>query len=69
MNGDTPLHWACYKGRTNSVNYLINAGANTDTQNTSGFKPLDCAIENGHKDIVMLFIELEKQKVIKSLKP
>ena len=41
LNGDTPLHLACYQGSFNVVEYLVSvAGVNVDMQNNAHCTPL-----------------------------
>ncbi|MYE21191.1 MAG: ankyrin repeat domain-containing protein [Synechococcus sp. SB0662_bin_45] len=42
-NGNTPLHVAVKKGKTDVVKGLIEAGASVDTTNENGLTPFDIA--------------------------
>ncbi|CDW75853.1 dhhc zinc finger domain containing protein [Stylonychia lemnae] len=42
----TPLHWACYAGSENSVQFLLAWGANPNSQDLSGFTPLHLAVKS-----------------------
>lgn len=51
--GSTPMHWACYSGRENSVNALISWGAELDCQDKIyGLTPLHLAVLSGNGKIV-----------------
>lgn len=65
---NSPLHWACYRGHTQIAEYLIERGVDYYLKNDAGQTPLMSAVENGHIDTVLYFIELEKQKAVEELK-
>ena len=44
INGNTPLHWACYNCADHSVNYLLAYMNNINIQNNIGQTPLHIAI-------------------------
>ena len=54
-NGSTPLHWACYAGAEESVNFLLNLDANIDAQDKEKLTPLHLAVLGGREKIVVLF--------------
>ena len=43
-NGSTPLHWACYSGAEESVNFLLSLHANINAQDKEKFTPLHLAV-------------------------
>lgn len=48
--GNTPLHYAAWRGHTGAISALLAAGADFDARNTYGATPLDIAIrERRHK--------------------
>ena len=50
--GMSPLHEACYGGRTEVVHALLSAGAKVDLQTQDGSSPLHAACTNGHTEVV-----------------
>ena len=48
-NGSTPLHWACYAGAEESVNFLLNLDANIDAQDKEKLTPLHLAVLGGRE--------------------
>ena len=42
-NGNTPLHFACERGTSNTVKCLIEKGADVNSKNKRGQTPLDLA--------------------------
>lgn len=57
-DGFQPLGLACYFGQYEAAEYLINAGANTNSQSMNGIgaAPLQSAAAAGHAKIVMLLL-------------
>lgn len=53
----TPLHYAAMEGRANSVQHLINGGADINIKDNDGETPLYYAIMNGYTDIAALLID------------
>ncbi|MCG8339835.1 MAG: ankyrin repeat domain-containing protein [Cytophagales bacterium] len=51
-NGQTPLHWAAYKGHLQVVAYLIENGAKINAKNNYNNTPRDRAAEKGYEEIV-----------------
>jgi len=43
----TPLHWCSYMGSENSLDYLLNWGANLNSKDKDGFTPLHLAVITG----------------------
>ncbi len=52
--GQTPLHWAAFRGRKTAAEMLLAHGANVDTRDWYGKTPLSLAKENGHTEMVEL---------------
>lgn len=50
----TALSRASYKGHTEIVRMLVNAGADINIKDKYGKTALDYAMERGHKDIVSI---------------
>ena len=51
-NGSTPLHWACYSGSYEAVNYLISLNVNINALDKEKFTPLHLAVSNNRETIV-----------------
>ena len=43
-NGSTPLHWACYSGAEESINFLISLKADINAQDKEKFTPLHLSV-------------------------
>ena len=56
-NGSTPLHWACYSGSYESVNYLISLKADINVVDKDQFTPLHLAVTTNRVKIVKLLLE------------
>lgn len=56
-NGGTPLHWACYSGSYESVDYLISLNANINALDKEKFTPLHLAVSNNRESIVRLLLQ------------
>jgi|JI6StandDraft_1071083.scaffolds.fasta_scaffold01970_3 ankyrin repeat protein len=56
--GSTPIHWACYSGKENSVNSLVAWGAELNRQDKIyGLTPLHLAVLSGNgKNVKKLLI-------------
>ncbi|CAG2247001.1 unnamed protein product [Mytilus edulis] len=55
--GSSPLHIACFMGRTDIVRSLIDYKSNINMNKEDGTTPLFYACEVGHKDIVLLLLD------------
>ena len=54
----TPLHWAAYFGKRESVKLLIAAGAQVNTQESRfGHTALVSAARHGHLDVIRILLE------------
>ena len=54
--GYTALHWACIKGHTDIVRFLIEAGADQNSVNNLGSSPLLLAAWKGHDEVVLVLL-------------
>ncbi|CAG2239053.1 ANKRD28 [Mytilus edulis] len=54
--GSSPLHIACFMGRKDVVNCLLDHNANINQKKEDGTTPLFYACEVGHEDIVQLLL-------------
>lgn len=57
FTGFTPLHWAAYSGRTETVKPLVEAGADINSRNEDGLTPLHVAASRGHLDFIKFLIK------------
>ncbi|VDI60926.1 Hypothetical predicted protein [Mytilus galloprovincialis] len=55
--GSSPLHIACFMGRKDVVNCLLDHNANINQKKEDGTTPLFYACEVGHEDIVRLLLD------------
>ena len=55
-NGSTPLHWACYSGSFEVVNYLISLNADINALDKEKITPLFLAVDNNKEKIVRLLL-------------
>ena len=53
-NGQTPLHWAVYRGHKNVVELLLARKAEVNAKNNNGQTPLWVAAHEGYKDVAEL---------------
>ena len=60
-SGNTILMWACYFGRYEIAEYLLNSGASTDILNTEGDTAKSLADKNGYIEIANLLIGFGSQ--------
>ncbi|KAK1941948.1 Myb-related protein A [Phytophthora citrophthora] len=51
-NGNTPLHWACYKGHADTVAILLATGYSPEAADTTGNRCLHLACSGGHREVV-----------------
>ena len=55
-NGSTPLHWACYSGAYEVVNYLLKLKADINARDKENITPLYLAAANNKENIVRLLL-------------
>jgi ankyrin repeat protein len=53
----TPLHWAAYRGHTESANTLIEAGADLEARDSGAWTPLHYAAANDHPEAAKALVE------------
>lgn len=56
-HGFSPLHWACFAGRTNIVDMLLNRGARINATNMGDDTALHLAASHGHVECVNLLLK------------
>ena len=56
-NGSTPLHWACYSGAEEAVDFLLNLNVNIDQQDKEKWTPLHLAANEGREKIVLKLLQ------------
>ena len=44
LNGNTPLHWACYSNAENSINFLLSFISDVNVKNNNGQTPLHICV-------------------------
>jgi len=54
--GDTPLHIVSSWGDCESIQLLLEAGADIDAQGETGFTPLHCAAEQNQPKAILLLV-------------
>lgn len=50
--GHSPLHWAVLNNKQNSVDLLLELGANPNNINNKGMTPFDVAVEYNLEDLI-----------------
>ncbi|OAA48820.1 Ankyrin repeat-containing domain protein [Beauveria brongniartii RCEF 3172] len=61
--GLSPLHYACSRGRTSAVEYLLIRGALVDVEQENGISPMHLAAASGNTEVVqLLLVELTKKE-------
>ena len=61
-NGSTPLHWACYSGAEESVNFLLNLNADINAQDKEKLTPLHLAVSEKKENIVLKLLQKNANK-------
>ena len=67
-HGSTPLHWACYSGAYEVVNYLLKLKADINAIDKENITPLFLAAANNKENIVRLLLMHEADKNIRNNK-
>ena len=67
-NGSTPLHWACYSGAEESVNFLLNLDVNIDAQDKEKLTPLHLAVLGGREKIVLKLLQKNANKTLTNVR-
>ena len=67
-NGSTPLHWACYSGSEEAVNFLIYLNAKIDAQDKEKLTPLHLAALGGKEKIVLRLLQKNADKNLSNTK-
>ena len=44
ITGSTPLHWACFEGKTECVQQLLKLGASLDVEDRTGMVPAETCV-------------------------
>ena len=65
-NGSSPLHWACYSGAEESVNFLIGLNAFLDVQDKEKLTPLHLATLYNREKIVIKLLQNGADKNLKN---
>ena len=61
-NGSTPLHWACYLGSEEAVNFLLNLNVDINEQDKEKLTPLHLATNEGRENIVLKLLQKNANK-------
>ncbi|XP_023238085.1 tankyrase-like [Centruroides sculpturatus] len=67
-SGNTPLHWAACFGNKETIELLINHGADVNIVNSAGTTPLHDAVERGELQIVEKLIKSGGNLFVKATK-
>ena len=57
VDGDTPLHHACWRRSLEEVEALVAAGADVNSTGDMGYRPIDVAVTQGDLQIVRLLVK------------
>ncbi len=57
IKGETPLHFAAWKGDLETINALLEQGANLNIPNKEGLYPVDYAALSNHLDVVKVLLD------------
>ena len=61
-NGSTPLHWACYFGAEEAVDFLLNLKVDINEQDKEKLTPLHLATNEGRENIVLKLLQKNADK-------
>ena len=61
-NGSTPLHWACYFGAEEAVDFLLNLKVDINEQDKEKLTPLHLATNEGRENIVIKLLQKNADK-------
>ena len=61
-SGSTPLHWACYAGAEEAVNFLLNLNVDINEQDKEKLTPLHLATNEGRENIVLKLLQKNADK-------
>ena len=64
-NGQTPLHYAAYNGKSSIANLLLQANASPTAVNKYGRTPAQDAKRQGHGDLAARLLEAEQAAALK----
>ena len=67
-NGSTPLHWACYSGGYEAVNFLLSLKADVNARDKEDITPLFLAVTNNKENIVRLLLMHKADKHLQNKK-
>ena len=67
-NGSSPLHWACYSGAEESVNFLIGLNCNINAVDKEKLTPLHLATLYNRENIVIKLLQNGADKSLKNSK-
>ena len=67
-NGSTPLHWACYFGAEEAVNFLLYLSDNINEQDKEKLTPLHLAVNEGRENIVIKLLQKNADKNLENNK-
>ena len=65
-NGSTPLHWACYFGAEEAVDFLLNLKVDINEQDKEKLTPLHLATNEGRENIVLKLLQKNAEKILKA---
>ena len=67
-NGSSPLHWACYFGSEEAVNFLLYLDANINQQDKEKITPLHLAVNEGKENIVIKLLQKNADRYLPNIK-
>ena len=63
-NGSSPLHWACYFGSEEAVNFLLYLDADINQKDKENITPLHLAANEGRENIVIKLLQKNADRYI-----